>query len=63
MLPTKAKITALVCSGRSREKVRYGTPRFACHQASWVAMSAPTSMPTTPKITDAAMNRRTIASS
>ncbi len=43
MLPTKAKMTALVCSGRSRENVVYGMPKLSCHQASWLAMSTPTS--------------------
>src|SRR5262245_47983540 len=62
MLPTNAKITALVCSGRSRPKLRYG-PRFACQKASCSATSAPTSMPMKPQNTDAAMNLRVTSSS
>jgi hypothetical protein len=38
MLPTKAKITALVCSGRRRENVRYGMPKLSFHHASSLAM-------------------------
>jgi hypothetical protein len=34
MLPTNAKITALVCSGRSRPKVRYGATLAECQKAS-----------------------------
>jgi len=63
MLPTNAKMTEFVCSGRSREKVRYGMPKFNCHQASWLAMMTPTRRPTAPNKTDAKMKLRTIASS
>ncbi len=57
MLPTNAKMTALVWSGRSRPKVRNGG-RLARQNASWSAMSAPTVMPTIPQTTDAMMNWR-----
>ena len=77
MLPTKAKITALVCSGRRRPKVRNETPSalmvpkvihsrnlpFICHQESWVAMITPTSMPTMPQKMEAIMKWRTVLSS
>ena len=63
MLPTNAKMTALVCSGRSRLKVMYGMPKFSCGQASSSAIHSPTNMPTAPNSTEAAMNLRTVASS
>ena len=77
MFPTNAKITALVCSGRKRPKVRKETPSaliapkvihsrnlpFICHQESWVAMTTPTSMPMMPQKMEAIMKRRTDLSS
>ncbi len=62
MLPTNAKMAAFVWSGRMRPKFRYGG-RFACHQASWSAASAPTSMATRPQPTDAKTNLRETSSS
>ena len=50
-LPPKAKITALVCSGRSRPKFRMPcrNSKFSCGKASWQAMTTPTRNPTTPQ--------------
>jgi len=62
-LPAKAKMTALVCRGRSRPNVVQGSPRFAGHQAIWRAMITPTSMPTTPHRTVAPKNSLTMSSS
>jgi len=61
--PAKAKITALVCSGRSRPNVVQGRPRFAGHQASSRAMNTPTSIPTAPHTTVAVKKAFTMASS
>ena len=61
MLPTNAKMTALVWSGRRRPKVKYGTPpseRLAGQNASWSATRAPTLMPTSPHTIDAPVNQR-----
>ena len=77
MFPTKAKMTALVCSGRKRPKVRNEMPSalikpkviasrnlpFICHHESWVAMTTPTNMPTIPQNMEAIMKRRTDLSS
>ncbi len=62
-LPTKAKITALVCSGRSRPKVSQEMPRLSRQSASCEAMITPSSIPTTPQTMVAMRNLRTIASS
>ena len=62
MLPTNAKMTAFVCSGRSRPKLRMGCT-LAGHQASWSAQMAPTSMPTIPQTTEAITKLRGVASS
>ncbi len=62
MLPTNAKMTALVCSGRSRPNVRNDVAKLACQKFSWVAMITPTSMPTAPHRTEASMNWRTTLS-
>ena len=50
-LPPKAKITALVCSGRSRPKLPMPcrNSKFSHGQASWLAMITPTRNPTTPQ--------------
>src|SRR3954447_2054893 len=63
MLPTKAKMTAFVCSGRSRPKVSQAVLAFACQPPSWTAISTPTSMPTMPQKMEPAMNWRTVESS
>ena len=62
MLPTKAKMTALVWSGRRRPKLSQAWPRLACQKLSCVAMMMPTSMPTRPQMMAASMNCRTIRS-
>jgi hypothetical protein len=62
MLPTKAKMTAFVCSGRRRPKLSHCWPKLTCQKLSWVAMSTPTSMPTAPQMTEASRNCRTILS-
>src|SRR5688572_2942496 len=59
-LPTKAKMTALVCSGRNRPKVVYWRLRFRSGQNSWQAMSRPAANPTSPQITVAMAKARTI---
>ena len=59
-LPTNAKITALVCSGRSRPKVMNCRFRFAAGQNSCVAASRPATMPTRPQTTVAIANARTM---
>ena len=59
-LPTNAKITALVCSGRSRPKVMNCRFRFAAGQNSCVATSRPAAMPTRPQTTVAMANARTM---
>jgi hypothetical protein len=63
MLPPKAKMTALVWSGRRRPKVVHGRLRFAGHHAIWSAMMTPTSKPTAPQRTVAPKNFRTMSSS
>ncbi len=62
-LPANAKITALVCSGRSRPKLVQGSPRLAGHHASSSAMITPTSMPTRAHTTVAVKNIFTMAMS
>src|SRR5688500_14539964 len=62
MLPTNAKMTAFVCSGRSRPNDSIGCT-FAPCQASWSAATTPTSMPTMPQRTDASANLRGVSSS
>ena len=62
-LPAKAKMTALVCSGRSRPKLSHGMPKLRAGTASCSAMSSPTSMPTRPQTKVAQRNFRTMASS
>ena len=61
MLPTNAKMTALVCKGLRRPNDKYGG-RLAGHQANCSAMMIPTSMPTMPNSTDAHKNWRTTLS-
>jgi hypothetical protein len=61
-LPAKAKMTAFVCSGRSRPNVSQGGT-LSAGTASWRAANRPTSMPTSPHTNVATMNLRTIASS
>src|SRR4051812_39017971 len=61
ILPTNAKMTAFVCSGRMRPKARWGST-FAGHQAICSAASAPTSIPTMPQMTDAKTNPRVTSS-
>src|SRR5687767_14614851 len=62
MLPTKAKMTALVCSGRSRPKLSQEVLKLTCQKLSCVATSTPTSMPTMPHTRVASRNWRTILS-
>ncbi len=62
-LPTKAKMAALVCSGRRRPKLSHSMPRFACQNDSWAAMITPTRNATTPHNTVTPVNARTMASS
>ena len=62
-LPAKAKITALVCSGRIRPKDRYSIPKFSAGKGSCNAISSPTSMPMTPQMYIASKNMRTMVSS
>ena len=50
-LPTNAKITALVCSGRSRPNVVNWRFRFRSGQNNWHAMSSPALKPTRPQMT------------
>ena len=57
MLPTKAKMTALVWSGRSLPNVRYGA-KFSAGMKSMAAIRTPTSMPTTAHTTAARKNSR-----
>src|SRR5208283_2354078 len=59
-LPTKAKITALVCTGRTRPKVMNWRFRLAAGQNICVATSRPAAMPTMPQTTVAMANARTI---
>src|SRR3954464_4295746 len=59
-LPTKAKITAFVWSGRSRPKETNWRFRFAAGKKSWMAASSPADMPTIPQITVAIAKARTI---
>ena len=63
MLPTNAKMTALVCSGRRRLNVVYGKPKLSAGQANCRAIHKPTSRPTAPNRIEANMNLRTVASS
>ena len=58
-LPTNAKMTALVCSGRKRPKVMNCRFRFAVGQNICVAASKPAVMPTRPHTTVAIANART----
>ncbi len=60
--PPKAKITALVCSGRRRLNVVYGRSKFSSGHINWAAMMTPTSMPTTPQTTVMMENWRTTTS-
>jgi hypothetical protein len=46
--PTKAKITALVWSGRTLPKVVKGRPKLAAGKYICTAANNPTNMPTTP---------------
>lgn len=48
-LPTKAKITALVCNGLIRPKVVYWEPMFNAGLKSCIAMSNPTVIPMMPQ--------------
>src|ERR1035437_5084391 len=59
-LPTNAKITALVRTGRSRPKVMNWRLRLAVGQNNWVAASRPAAMPTRPQTTVAMANARTM---
>ena len=59
-LPTKAKMTALVCSGRIRPKVVKGVFRFSSGQKNWQAASSPASVPTRPQMAVAMANARTM---
>ena len=47
-LPAKAKMTALVCSGRSRPKDSHEVWKLKIGLVSWRAITRPTSMPTSP---------------
>ncbi len=62
MFPTNAKMTALVCSGLSRPKVKYGA-RLSPGRNSMAAISVPTSMPTTAHTTAARKKSRGVRSS
>src|SRR6266540_2566968 len=62
MLPTNAKITALVCSGRNRPKVSHGVSKLSRKKLSCDATSTPTNMPTIPQTRVASRNWRTILS-
>src|SRR5690349_11491915 len=59
-LPTKAKITAFVCNGRTRPKVVNWRFRFASGQNSCTAASKPADIPTIAQITVAMEKARTI---
>ena len=59
-LPTKAKITALVWTGRSRPKVTNCKFRFAAGKKSCTAHSNPAVMPTMPQTTVAMAKARTM---
>src|SRR6188472_2624198 len=59
-LPTKAKMTALVCKGRSRPNVVYCRFRFRSGQNNWQAMSKPALNPTRPQMTVAIAKARTM---
>lgn len=48
-LPTKAKITALVCRGRILPKVVKGVLKFMKGQTNCTATRSPTDMPTIPQ--------------
>ncbi len=63
MLPTKAKMAALVCSGRRRPKLSHDVFRLACQWDSWVAMITPRRRATAPQITVARENARQTSSS
>ena len=62
VLPPKAKITALVWSGRNLPKLVQGKPRFSSGIYNCAAMITPTSMPTTPQMTAMMENCRTTVS-
>ncbi len=63
MLPTKAKITALVCSGRMRLNVNHDVSKLSCQKLNCSAASRPTSIPIRPHPIEAIMNARTEPSS
>ena len=63
MLPTSAKITALVCSGRRRPKVVNDVSKLSCGKLSCSAITSPTSRPTAPQPTLAQTKPRTTPSS
>src|SRR5690606_38478167 len=62
MLPTKAKIAAFVCNGRSRPKVSHSRSKLNRCEFSWQAMKTPADMPTAPQNTEATRNIRTTRS-
>ena len=62
-LPAKAKMTALVCSGRRRPKDNHSVLKLKMGLASCSAISSPASMPTTPQMSVANRNLRTMSSS
>jgi len=62
-LPVKAKITALVWSGRRRPKEIHGSSKLKTGAASSRAIMIPTSVPTTPQMNVISVNLRTMASS
>ncbi len=59
-LPTNAKMTALVCSGRRRPNEVNCRFKFRSGQKSWQAISSPALKPTRPQITVAIANARTM---
>src|SRR5579872_3168608 len=59
-LPTNAKMTALVCSGRILPKVVNGVSRFSCGQNNWQAINRPAAVPTRPQMAVAIANARTM---
>ena len=58
-LPTKAKITAFVCSGRIRPKVVKGVFRLRSGQNNWHAINKPAEVPTRPQMAVAMAKART----
>ncbi len=60
-LPANAKITALVCSGRSRPYDSCGMKFRNSGHTSLIATMRPTRKPTTPQMEAATMKLRTIA--